>query len=437
MSLKIFDRMESEVRGYIRSFPTLFTRARGAQLWDEEGTRYIDFFSGAGTLNYGHNHPVLKEAVLEYVESDGLIHGLDMATTAKKEFLETFGRLILNPRGMNYKVQFTGPTGTNAVEAALKLARQIKGRNNVISFTNGFHGVTGGSLAATGNAKFRDAAGVALGNVSFMPYDGYLGDDVNTIEYIERMLADSSSGIDKPAAVIVETVQGEGGVNVASDKWLRDLEQLCRRHDMLLIVDDIQAGCGRTGTFFSFEASGIKPDIVTLSKSLSGYGLPMAMVLMSPEHDVWSPGAHNGTFRGNNLAFATAKQAIQSFWSSDDLSRDVTRKGKMIAMWLQHIADSYPDGQFSVRGRGMMQGLVSEDPELTTKIAAEAFTKGLVIETSGSGDEVLKVLAPLIIDEELLRKGLEIIEQSVVAVLGVTRVQPEKIRVVNFARSGR
>ena len=437
MSLKIFDRMESEVRGYIRSFPTLFTRARGAQLWDEEGTRYIDFFSGAGTLNYGHNHPVLKEAVLEYVESDGLIHGLDMATTAKKEFLETFGRLILNPRGMNYKVQFTGPTGTNAVEAALKLARQIKGRNNVISFTNGFHGVTCGSLAATGNAKFRDAAGVALGNVSFMPYDGYLGDDVNTIEYIERMLADSSSGIDKPAAVIVETVQGEGGVNVASDKWLRDLEQLCRRHDMLLIVDNIQAGCGRTGTFFSFEASGIKPDIVTLSKSLSGYGLPMAMVLMSPEHDVWSPGAHNGTFRGNNLAFATAKQAIQSFWSSDDLSRDVTRKGKMIAMWLQHIADSYPDGQFSVRGRGMMQGLVSEDPELTAKIAAEAFTSGLVIETSGSGDEVLKVLAPLIIDEELLRKGLEIIEQSVVAVLGVTRVQPEKIRVVNFARSGR
>ena len=437
MSLKIFDRMESEVRGYIRSFPTLFTRARGAQLWDEEGTRYIDFFSGAGTLNYGHNHPVLKEAVLEYVESDGLIHGLDMATTAKKEFLETFGRLILNPRGMNYKVQFTGPTGTNAVEAALKLARQIKDRNNVISFTNGFHGVTGGSFAATGNAKFRDAAGVALGNVSFMPYDGYLGDDVNTIEYIERMLADSSSGIDKPAAVIVETVQGEGGVNVASDKWLRELEQLCRRHDMLLIVDDIQAGCGRTGTFFSFEASGIKPDIVTLSKSLSGYGLPMAMVLMSPEHDVWSPGAHNGTFRGNNLAFATAKQAIQSFWSSDDLSRDVTRKGKMIAMWLQHIADSYPDGQFSVRGRGMMQGLVSEDPELTAKIAAEAFTSGLVIETSGSGDEVLKVLAPLIIDEELLRKGLEIIEQSVVAVLGVTRVQPEKIRVVNFARSGR
>lgn len=437
MSLKIFDRMESEVRGYIRSFPVLFTRAKGAQLWDEEGTRYIDFFSGAGTLNYGHNHPVLKEAVLEYVESDGLVHGLDMATTAKKEFLETFGRLILNPRGMKYKVQFTGPTGTNAVEAALKLARQIKGRSNIISFTNGFHGVTGGSLAATGNAKFRDASGVALGNVSFMPYDGYLGENIDSIEYIERMLSDPSSGVDQPAAVIVETVQGEGGVNVASDKWLRRLEQLCRRHDMLLIVDDIQAGCGRTGTFFSFEPSGIKPDIVTLSKSLSGYGLPMALVLMRPDLDVWLPGAHNGTFRGNNLAFATAKQAIQSFWSSDDLALEVVRKGQIIAMWLQHIAESYPEGQFSVRGRGMMQGLVSEDPDLTAKIAAEAFANGLLIETSGSRDEVLKVLAPLIIDEELLRKGLEIIEQSVVSVLDVTRIQSENIRVVNFARSAR
>lgn len=435
MSLKIFDRLESEVRGYVRAFPALFTRARGAQLWDEEGNRYIDFFSGAGTLNYGHNHPVLKEAAREYVESDGIIHGLDMATQAKKEFLETFSRIILNPRNFNFKIQFPGPTGTNAVEAALKLARQVKSRNNIISFTNGFHGVSGGSLAATGNAKFRDAAGVALGNVSFMPYDGYLGDDINTIEHIDRVLSDSSSGVDHPAAVIVETVQGEGGVNVARFEWLRELEQLCRRHDMLLIVDDIQAGCGRTGTFFSFEPAGIHPDIVTLSKSLSGYGLPMSLVLMKPELDIWKPGAHNGTFRGNNLAFATAKQAIQSFWSTDDLQREVGRKGKVIRMWLQHIADSYPEGKFSVRGRGMMQGLVSDDADLAGRIATDAFNNGLIIETSGSKDEVLKLLAPLTIDDELLRKGLEIIEQSVVSVLGVERVQLDKIRFVNFARS--
>jgi diaminobutyrate-2-oxoglutarate transaminase len=435
MNLKIFDRLESEVRGYVRAFPVLFTRARGAQLWDEEGNRYIDFFSGAGTLNYGHNHPVLKEAVLEYVESEGLIHGLDMATLAKKEFLETFNRVILSPRDMRYKIQFPGPTGTNAVEAALKLARQYKGRNNVISFTNGFHGVSGGSLAATGNSKFRDAAGVALGNVSFMPYDGYLGDDLNTIDYIDRLLSDSSSGVDLPAAVIVETVQGEGGLNAARFEWLRELEQLCRRHDMLLIIDDIQVGCGRTGTFFSFEPAVIQPDIVTLSKSISGYGLPMSLVLMKPELDIWKPGAHNGTFRGNNLAFATAKQAIQTFWSSDELSKEVNRKGKVIDMWLRHIADSYPEGAFSVRGRGMMRGLVSEDANLTGKIAEEAFANGLVIETSGSKDEVLKVLAPLTIEDELLRKGLEIIEQSVVLALGVSRVQPDKIRFVNFARS--
>src|SRR5690606_9412215 len=197
---------------------------------------------------------------------------------AKKAFLEAFERVILGPRGLLYKVQFPGPTGTNAVEAALKLARQVKGRSGVISFTNGFHGVSGGALAATGNAKFRDAAGIALGNTTFMPYDGYLGAGVDTTEYLERMIADRSSGVDHPAAVIVETVQGEGGVNVARFEWLRALERVCRRHDMLMIVDDIQVGCGRTGTFFSFEGAGISPDIVTLSKSISGFGLPMSLV---------------------------------------------------------------------------------------------------------------------------------------------------------------
>jgi diaminobutyrate-2-oxoglutarate transaminase len=283
MNMKVFDRLESEVRGYIRSFPTVFSKARGATLIAEDGTQYIDFFSGAGTLNYGHNNPILKQRLLEYVESDGLLHGLDMATVAKRDLLETFERVILKPRNLNYKVQFTGPTGTNAVEAALKLARKVKKRSNIISFTNGFHGVSGGSLAVTGNAKFRDAAGVSLTNTTFMPYAGYLGEKADTLDYLDRMLTDKSSGVDLPAAVIVETVQGEGGVNVASATWLRALEQLCHRHDMLLIIDDIQAGCGRTGTFFSFEDAKITPDIVTLSKSLSGYGLPMSLVLMKAE----------------------------------------------------------------------------------------------------------------------------------------------------------
>ncbi len=431
MNLKIFDRLESEVRGYIRSFPTLFAKSRGAMLMDTEGRNYIDFFSGAGTLNYGHNNPVLKQRLLEYIEGDGVVHGLDMATVAKKELLETFERVILRPRNMDYKIQFPGPTGTNAVEAALKLARQVKNRTNVVSFTNGFHGVTGASLAATGNSKFRDAAGVPLANTTFMPYDGYLGNGVDTIEYLERVIADQSSGVDVPAAVIVETVQGEGGVNVASFRWLKALEQLCRRHDMLLIIDDIQVGCGRTGTFFSFEGAGISPDIITLSKSLSGYGLPMSLVLMKPELDIWSPGAHNGTFRGNNLAFVTAKEALVHYWTTPEFEGALRRKGTIMSAWLEHIARGYPQGRFSVRGRGMIQGLVAEDPEIAGKITARAFEDGLVVETSGSQDQVVKLLPPLTIEEQTLRRGLDILERATASVLDVPQAA-DTIRFIHF-----
>ncbi len=428
MSLQVFNQLESEVRGYIRSFPVLFTRAKGAQLWDEKNNDYIDFFSGAGTLNYGHNEPSLKDAAIDYIKSDGVIHGLDMATEAKKEFMETFDSLILGPRGMNYKMQFTGPTGTNAVEAALKIARQVKKRSNVISFTNGFHGVSGGSLATTGNSKFRDAAGTSLGDVTFMPYCGYFGDQVDTIDHLDQLLEDSSSGLDHPAAVIVETVQGEGGVNVASFEWLKRLEKLCKRHDMLLIVDDIQVGCGRTGSFFSFEGAQIQPDIITLSKSLSGYGLPMALVLMKPEYDVWRVGAHNGTFRGNNLAFVTATETLKKFWKQDHFQDEVERKGIIIKSWLQHISEIYPEGQFSVRGRGMMRGLHSDQPELIHRIAEMAFENGVVIETSGSRDDVLKILAPLIISDELLRKGLSILESCVAKALSVSTRPKKNVR---------
>lgn len=433
MNLKVFDRLESEVRGYIRSFPTLFNTARGSKLFDEQNNVYIDFFSGAGTLNYGHNNPVIKQDLLDYIEADGIVHGLDMATVAKKELLESFERIILKPRDMRYKVQFPGPTGTNAVEAALKLARQIKGRTNIISFTHAFHGVTGGALATTANSKYRDAAGITLDNTTFMPYDGYLGGDVDTTEYLERMIADRSSGMDQAAAVIVETVQGEGGVNVASAAWLRALEQVCRRHDMLLIVDDIQMGCGRTGGFFSFEDAGISPDIVTLSKSISGIGLPMALVLMKPELDIWIPGAHNGTFRGNNLAFVTARAALLHYWSDDAFTKAVRRKGGVMRNWLDHIAADYPSGEFQVRGRGMIQGLASTDVELAGKIAKRCFENGLIIETSGA-DDVLKLLPALTIDEQLLCKGLDIIEDSVADVLDVARMQgrDRKVKYINF-----
>lgn len=429
MDLTIFDRMESEVRGYIRSFPVIFSKAKGSVLIDQEGREYLDFFAGAGTLNYGHNNPVLKEKLIEYVASDGVVHGLDMATDAKKYFMETFERVLLKPRGWDYKMQFTGPTGTNAVEAALKLARLVKGRQNVVAFTHGFHGVSGGSLAVTANQKFRDAAGVSLANTTFVPFDGYMGPDFNTIDYFERMLEDPSSGMDLPAAVIVETVQGEGGVNVATQRWLRDLEKLCRKYDMLLIVDDIQVGCGRTGTFFSFDSVGIRPDIITLSKSLSGFGLPMSLVLMKPELDIWKPGSHSGTFRGNNLAFVTAAQALDSYWADKRFENEVGRKAELVRDRLESIVQSYPSVGLSVRGRGLIQGLVTPpDDDIANEISRKAFEYGVVIETSGANDEVLKLLPALTIEEDQLRKGLDIIERSVAEVFEMRGVSAKVLK---------
>ena len=429
MDLNIFDRMESEVRGYIRSFPVIFSKAKGSVLFDQEGREYLDFFAGAGTLNYGHNNPVLKEKLIEYVARDGVVHGLDMATDAKKYFMETFERVLLKPRGWEYKLQFTGPTGTNAVEAALKLARLVKGRQNVVAFTHGFHGVSGGSLAVTANQKFRNAAGVSLANTTFVPFDGYMGPDFNTIDYFERMLEDPSSGMDLPAAVIVETVQGEGGVNVATQRWLRDLEKLCRKYDMLFIVDDIQVGCGRTGSFFSFDSVGITPDIITLSKSLSGFGLPMSLVLIKPELDIWKPGSHSGTFRGNNLAFVTAAQALDSYWADNRFEKEVGRKAEIVRDRLESIVQSYPSAGLSVRGRGLIQGLVTPaDDDIANEISRKAFEHGLIIETSGASDEVLKLLPALTIEEEQLNKGLDIIERCVAEVFEARGVSAKVLK---------
>ncbi|MDP1519529.1 diaminobutyrate--2-oxoglutarate transaminase [Porticoccus litoralis] len=411
--MKIFEEIESEVQSYARSFPRVFNKAQGEFLYDEEGNQYLDFLAGAGTLNYGHNNPVFKEKLLEYIHQDGITHGLDLHTKAKGEFLESFNEKILKPRNLEYVMQFTGPTGTNAVEAALKLTRNIKGRENIIAFTNGFHGVSLGSLSATGNSHHRGAAGVSLSGTSRMPYDGYLGDHIDTTIYLDKVLTDSSSGIDKPAAVIVETVQGEGGINAASFEWLRNLEKICRKHDVLLIVDDIQAGCGRTGTYFSFEEAGIYPDIITMSKSLGGYGLPFAVVLIRPELDHWKPGEHNGTFRGNNFAFVTAKAAIDHYWADNQFSKQVKKKGEYVSQRLNTIVDQYGDGNFTTRGRGMFQGINCVNGELAEKITRSAFKQGLIIETSGADDQVVKLLCPLIISEENLTRGIDIIENTI------------------------
>lgn len=309
-------------------------------------------------------------------------------------------------------MQFPGPTGTNAVEAALKLARKVTGRERVVGFTNAFHGMTLGSLSVTGNSMKRRGAGVALTMTDAVPFDGFMG-PVNTLEYLEALVAGDGTGFDIPAAVILETVQAEGGVNVASPGWLQDLQALCRRHGILLIVDDIQVGCGRTGSFFSWEAAGLDPDIVCLSKSLSGSGLPLSLVLLKPEHDQWEPGEHNGTFRGNNAAFVTATAALRTFWRDDALHKETSRKADLIEGGLETIAAEHPGAFVDQRGLGMIQGLEVSDPRLSPMITRGAFERGLIIETAGPNDEVVKLLPPLVISDAELEQGLDILATSV------------------------
>jgi diaminobutyrate-2-oxoglutarate transaminase len=415
MSLESFEEWESEVRSYIRSFPTVFDRARGSLLIGEDDKEYIDFFAGAGTLNYGHNNPLLKQALLDYLERDGIVHGLDMATRAKREFIEAFANRILVPRGLRYKLHFTGPTGANATEAAIKVARQATGRTNVIAFAHGYHGLSLGALAVTASRKFRTNAAVPLGGSTFVPFEGYFGADVDTIPMLAKMLDDPSSGVDQPAAVIVETIQGEGGVNAASAGWLRRLAELTAERKIPLIVDDIQAGCGRSGDFFSFEDSGIVPDIVVLSKSISGYGLPMSLVLIKPELDVWQPGGHTGTFRGNNLAFVGATAALNNYWADDTFSRDVKRKGELLRQRLVEIVARH-SGELELRGRGMFQGVASLiDPDFGSRVSHYAFEHGVVIEDAGSYSEVVKFLPPLTTDDETLLAGVDVVEAAIEA----------------------
>lgn len=414
----IASTIESEVRSYSRNWPVVFDQARGSRMTARDGRAYLDFFAGASALNYGHNPPVLKRALLDYLERDGVTHSLDMLTGAKEDFLAEFATRVLQPRGLDYRVQFPGPTGTNSVEAALKLARKVTGRDTVVAFTGAFHGMSLGSLAVTGNAAKRAGAGIPLGHTWRLPYDGFAGGQVCGLKLLDSMVEDSSSGLDLPAAVIVETVQGEGGVNPAGHTWLADLAELCQRRGILLIIDDIQMGCGRTGPFFSFEAAGITPDIVCLSKSLSGYGLPMALTLFRTELDVWEPGEHNGTFRGNNPAFVTAAAALREFWADSLLAKQTGQRGLLFEERLAELAERYPARVAATRGRGLVWGLSFREPGDARQVADAAFARGLLVETSGSRDEVVKLMPPLTSTDDELAEGLGIVDESVASAVG-------------------
>jgi diaminobutyrate-2-oxoglutarate transaminase len=411
----VFERMESNVRTYSRSFPAVFDRAKGALLYDEDGRVYVDFFSGAGALNYGHNPEFIKQRLIEHLLSDRMVHGLDLATVVKRDFLHAFETVVLQPRELDYKVQFCSPSGASSVEAAIALARRATGRTGIAAFTGGWHGMTNGCLTVTSNRVHRASAGLPLPPATFLPFDDGPYRVPDSLGYIAHLLEDGSSGVDLPAAIIVESIQAESGVYVASQEWLRGLRALCDRLDILMIVDDVQAGCGRTGDFFSFEAAGIVPDIVCLSKSIGGYGLPMAIVLMKRACDDWQPGEHTGTFRGNQLAFVAATAALD-LWRDESFPAVLRKRSERLESALRTIVSRRPG--LALRGRGFIWAVDFTDaggPGAAADAARRAFDNGLVIERCGRNDVALKVLPPITIDETELRHGLALLGEAALA----------------------
>lgn len=417
MDSSVFENYESEVRSYCRHFPTVFAKAKGSKFIDENGKEYLDFFCGAGAANYGHNNSFIKERLVDYLNNDGIIHALDMYTVAKRGFIQTLEEKILKPRGYGYKIQFPGPTGTNANEAALKLARKVKKRQNIFALMGAFHGMTLGSLALTTDKSSRRGAGVPLGNVTFIPAP-YMFPELDTIAYMQRLIDDDHSGVEKPAALFIETIQAEGGIRVFDTDWLKRISEFCKKNDILLAVDEVQVGCCRSGTFFSFERAGIKPDIITMSKSIGGYGMPLAITLFKPELDIWSPGEHNGTFRGNQLAFVAAKAGLE-FMLENKIEDSVKKKGEIVKAFIEK--EILPlDDRLELRGIGLIWGIDFEKlpvEGLADKVEMKCFENGLIIEGAGRKNSVVKLMPPLVISEDELVKGMKIIKTSVQSVL--------------------
>ncbi|MGX9576826.1 diaminobutyrate--2-oxoglutarate transaminase [Mesorhizobium sp. f-mel] len=411
MNTAAFTAHESNVRRYCRTFPTVFTKAVGATIWDETGKPHIDFLVGSGSLNYGHNNPNIMAPAIECLMGQNILLSLDIHTVAKRDFIEAFVDWILKPRGLSYKIQFPGPTGTNANEAALALARKYTGRSSIMAFTNAFHGMSLGSLALSGSASTRELGGVARHDVIRVPYDGYPSQAFDSANYIDRVLGDPGSGIEKPAAIILETIQAEGGMNAASAAWLNEIQRICRKHGLVFIVDDIQAGAGRTGDFFSFESAKIEPDIVCLSKSLSGSGSPLSIVLIRPDLDIWMPGEHSGTFRGNNFAFVTAG-AMCKMWSDRQFTAGLEQTAAKLQGHLDRLVAKFPRHIEQKRGRGLMAGLKCRSPAVVGRVHDVAFENGLLIESSGPNRDVIKVLPPLTITDAELDHGIAILDRA-------------------------
>lgn len=412
-----FENYESNVRSYCRKWPVEMKYAKGSIYTDVDGNEYIDFFDGAGALNYGHNPDYIKEKLIKYLESDGIVHALDMYTVPKENFIKYFEEKILKPRKLDYKIAFPGPTGTNSIELALKLARKVKQRPYIWAFTGAFHGMTLGALALTTESAARKAAGVPLDYTVHIPAPYSMGGNFDSIAYMEQLLNDDHSGYEKPAAIIIETVQQEGGIHVFSKEFLKELRALCDKYDILLICDEVQIGCSRSGTFFSFERADIVPDIVCMSKSIGGYGIPFAVTLFKKELDVFKPGEHNGTFRGCQLSMVAGLAALE-MTVEQDIPAQVRRKEKIVKEYLDKEIKPLLKDKMEIRGIGLSWGIEFNDGKLARAVLDKCFEKKLIIELAGSYDSVLKIMPSLVIEDELLIKGLNIVKESIQEVIG-------------------
>jgi diaminobutyrate-2-oxoglutarate transaminase len=401
--MNAFEQFESNVRYYCRRWPVVFARSHGSTIFDEDNKAYLDFFAGAGVLSYGHNNPELVEVALSHLRSGKLLHSLDTFTVEKRDFLTTFEELILKPRHMDMVVQAVGPTGATAVEAALQLAQRVTGNRAVLGFEGGYHGMTYRAASVSHSMAGRETV-AHIGDFVALPFVAQMTN--HDLDLLDQTLR---AGIDgqKFGAILIEATQGEGGARAFDSAYLSALRAKASEFGIMVIADEVQAGVGRTGAFFSFEGSGLDPDIVCLSKAISGLGLPMAINLIRRNLDTWSAGEFTGTFRGNNLAFATSTKMLQTYWKDNLFEHDTKYKGIFVRNALQTIADTYESLQFTVNGNGLLCGLDVKNTELADRVAHAAFDRQLIVETCGTGDRVVKLLPPLTTTDEELREGLE------------------------------
>ncbi|WP_440062854.1 diaminobutyrate--2-oxoglutarate transaminase [Pseudomonas syringae] len=433
-------KFESNVRSYPRKLPLAIAKAHGVWVTDVEGTTYLDCLAGAGTLALGHNHEAIMASLDSFLTSGMPMHTLDLTTAVKDAFSETLLGLLPG-QGRDYCLQFCGPSGADAVEAAIKLAKTATGRHNIISFSGAYHGMTHGALALTGNTAPKNAVANLMPGVQFLPYPheyrcplgigGEAGAEALSY-YFTQFIEDVESGVSLPAAVILEAVQGEGGVNPAPAAWLQQIREVTRKHGILLILDEVQAGFGRTGKMFAFEHAGIEPDVIVMSKAVGG-GLPLAVLGFKREFDAWSPGNHAGTFRGNQMAMATGLATLEVL-QRQNLPAQAAKRGQWLREQLGLLQQRYP-AMGQVRGRGLMLGIeiVDErqpadhlgsfpmDPELAVAIQQHCFKQGLLLERGGRNGNVIRLLPPLIITEEQCQLVIQRFEEALKDALSQVR----------------